>query len=263
MKKIALFLTLAIVSLTCAHGQAPADSTQSSPAKGDTAMAATIIDNYIGFINFDHLLKDSVLAVVSYVVDQYHTDDTITIYRWYAANHQNRIEMWQKGRMEDAYFCDGTSTFMRFVASRREWVHVTQISYYDLTTPLDIRGALYNWRGKGAEASYMGQYEYKGHPVHRVFVSSPEIFDRNYFFEKETGLLFILTEDDHIFGDAKPSINAHRVDWRAWHEFTPFHGCLLPSIESYQVKGQIVVMHHNYSLEAYNKKLFTEEYRKR
>ena len=263
MKKNALFLLLALGVLTCSYGQTPVDSAQTTPKEGDTAMAARIIDNYLGYLNFNHLLKDSILSVVSYVVDHSHPNDTITIYRWYAANRQSRIEMWQKGRMEDAYFSDGRGIFQRFSGSRRDWVSVTPMTYYDLTVPLDIRGALYDWRSKGAEPSYMGEYEYNGHPVYRVFVTSPEIFDRNYFFEKETGLLFILTEEDHIFGDAKPKTNAHRVDWRAWHEFTPFHGCLLPSIESYQIKSQIVIIHHYYKLEAYNKKLFTESYRRR
>ena len=263
MKKNALFLILAFVVLTCAHGQTPTATTQTAPKEGDTAMAARIIDNYLGYLNFNHLLNDSVVAVVSYVVDRSHPNDTITIYRWYAANHQNRIEMWQDNRMEDAYFSNGKGIFRRFSSGRREWVDLTQMSYYDLTSALDIRGALYEWRSKGSEPSYMGEYNYEGHPVYRVFVASPEIYDRNYFFEKETGLLFILTEEDHIFGDNKPSQNAHRVDWRAWHEFTPFHGCLLPSIESYQIMTQIVIIHHYYHLEAYNKSLFSEAYRKK
>ena len=263
MKKNALFILFVLACLTHAHSQVATDTAQTPSIQGDTAMAARIIDNSLGYLNFDYLLKDSILSVVSYVVDRSHPNDTITIYRWYAANRQSRIEMWQNNRMEDAYFSNGKGIFRRFTSGRREWSDLTQISYYDLTSALDIRGALYEWRSKGSEPSYMGEYEYNGHPVYRVFVTSPEIYDRNYFFEKETGLLFILTEEDHIFGDSKPATNAHRVDWRAWHEFTPFHGCLLPSIESYQIQGQIVVIHHYYKLEAYNKKLFTEAYRRK
>lgn len=262
MKKATFTLILAMACLSWTHGQNASDSVFVMP-KGDTAKAASIIDNYIGYINFDHLLSDSVVAVVSHVVERSHPNDTIFIYRWYSNGHQNRIEMWQKGRMEDAYYSDGKKLFRRFSGTRREWVDMMQLSYYDLTMALDVRGALFDWRSKGAEATYLGEYNYNGHPVYRVFVISPEIFDRNYFFEKETGLLFILTEDDHIFGDANQSANSYRVDWRAWHEFTPFRGCLLPSIESYQVDGQIVIIHHYYHMEAYNKDLFTKEYRKR
>ena len=263
MKKCTYLFILAMACMTWSHGQTSGDSLRVTLPQGDTAMAAKIIDNYIGYINFEHMLADSILAVVSHVVDRSHPEDTITIYRWYASGHKNRIEMWQKGRMEDAYFSDGKSYFRRFSGTRREWVDMMQMSYYDLTMALDIRGALYDWRNKGAEATYLGEYTYNGHPVYRVFVASPEIYDRNYFFEKETGLLFILTEDEHIFGDATPAANSYRVDWRAWHEFTPFHGSLLPSIESYQVEDQIVILHHYYHLEPYNNALFTQEFRKR
>lgn len=263
MKKRAHLIILALVCMACAYGQTPDSSKTFTPPEGDTAKAAQIINNYLGFVDFTPLLADSTVAVVSYVVERSHPKDTITIYRWYAANRMTRIEMWQKGKMQDAYHSDGRNLFRRFIQNHREWVDLMPSTYYNLTQALDIRGALYNWRGKGAEAVYVGEYTYKNHPVYRVFVSSPEIFDRNYFFEKETGLLFILTEENHIFGDIDPTENALRVDWRAWHEFTPFKGFLVPSIESYQIKNQIFIIHHYYHLEPMSKGLFTEDFRKK
>lgn len=220
-------------------------------------MAAQIIDNYLSFTNFEPLLKDSVLHVVSWVLDRDHMDDTMTIHRWYGSNGKTRIEMWQKGRMEDALYSDG-KVFRKFSRSRRDWLDMTQLSYYDRSLSMDIRGALHQWRSKGSEAYYMGEYTYNGHPVYRVFVTTPDIFDRNYFFEKETGLLFLVKEENHIFGDAEPAKNATLTDWRAWHEFTPFRGCLLPSVESYQIENQIVIIYHNYSIEAPNADLFSK-----
>ena len=263
MKKSIHLLIFTLVVIACVHAQSPADTSQYTPPDGDSAMAAKIIDNYLGFIDFTPLLTDSVLAVVTDVVDRSHPEDTITIYRWYSSHNKTRIEMWQDGHMQDAYHSDGKSFFRRFSSTRREWYSLSQSTYYDHTNALDIRGALYNWRNKGTEAVYVGEYSYKDHPVYRVFVASPQIFDRNYFFEKETGLLFILTEENHILGDIEPAENATRVDWRAWHEFTPFHGFLLPSIESYQIGTQIVIMHHRYHLEPYNRTHYTEDFRKR
>ncbi len=254
-----LFLILVAVLLSAGmQAQTTADSLKIDPTKGDTSMAASIIDNYLGYVNFNHLLKDSILFVQSWVVEREHPEDTIKILRWYGANRQNRIEMWQKGRMEDAYYSDGKKLFKRFSRTYRTWRNMSQPSYYDNTMALDIRGALYDWRSKGAEAYYMGQYTYNDHPAYRVFVMSPGTYDRNYFFEKETGLLFVVTEEDHLFGDAEPALDAQRVDWRGWHEFTPFRGCLLPTIESYQIEGQLFIIHNKYEMVAPNSAYFNK-----
>lgn len=257
MKKILILLTC-IVWMPMLKAQVAADSTNA-----DTAQAAEIIDRYIKIIDFDRIIGDSMLYVESWVVERDNPNDTMFIYRWYMSGHRLRIEMWQKGKMEDAYVTDGKNIFHRFSKSYRDWKIMSQISFYDMVTALDVRGALYDWRAKGSEAKYMGEYEYQGKPVDRVFVATPELFDRNYFFEKETGLLFLLTEEDHIFGDAKKAVNAEKLDWRGWSEFVPLRGCYLPSVESYQQNGQVVIIHHSYRLEAANTKLFTENFRKK
>ncbi|MBR3725803.1 MAG: hypothetical protein IKN11_10505 [Bacteroidales bacterium] len=256
MKRIvSAILFVAFFSTT--QAQNTVDTSANNIIEGDTAMAAQIIDNYLSFLDFEPLLKDSMLHVVSWVLERNHTDDTMTIHRWYGPNDKTRIEMWQKGKMKDAFYSDG-KVFRKFSSSRREWLDLSRHSYYDHVMSLDIRGALHKWRSKGAEAYYKGEYTYNNHPVYRVFVTSPDIFDRNYFFEKETGLLFIVKEENHIFGDIEPAENAILTDWRAWHEFIPFRGCLLPSIESYQVDDEIIIIYHNYSLEAYKEDAFSQ-----
>ena len=45
------------------QAQTTADSLKIDPTKGDTSMAASIIDNYLGYVNFNHLLKDSILTI--------------------------------------------------------------------------------------------------------------------------------------------------------------------------------------------------------
>lgn len=257
MKKTLALLLFAglIASLQAQTETKPKSSHQ------DTILAARIIDNYLAMVNFDHILKDSILCVQSSVVERSHPSDTMTIYHWYMSGRRLRIEMWQDGQLQDGYYSNGTTLFRRFQSSTRSWADITQDSFYDLTIPLDVRGALYDWHTKGAEAVYAGQYTFDGTKVNRIFVTSPEVFDRYYFFEAETGLLFMVTEMDHIYGDRKKNKNARRVDWRAWHEFTPFHGYFLPTIESYQYEqSQIVIIHRQYHFEALQPKLFSEDY---
>ena len=256
---LAILLTAAMV--LSAQNALPT-SQAGSETPGDTARAAAIIENYLDFVDFSKIRTDSVLCIVTYVIDREHPNDTMTIYRWYQSPNRIRIELWSNKKMNDAIYSDGKKLFRSFNAAQREWLSVTQDTYFDFTIPYDIRGALYDWRAKGAEASYAGEFTLEGHPVDRIQVSSPGLFDRYYFFERETGMLFMLTEQDHLFGDAKKTNNAQRVDWRAWHEFTPFHGCLMPSIESYQANGQVVLMYHHYHYEAPQPTLFTQDFRR-
>lgn len=238
--------------------------TKAPDEKSDTALAALIINRYLSYVDFTPTLKDSVLSVVTYVVDREHTEDTMTIYHWYAKDRQLRIEMWQNGELQEGFYSDGKEFFRMFRPNVRDWVIVSQDNFYDYTIPHDIRGALYDWRSKGAEAHYAGQYNYNGQDVDRVFVTCPEVFDRYYFFETKTGLLFMVTEQDHLYGDAKKGKNARKVDWRAWHEFTPFNGFLLPSIESYQVnQNQIVFIYRHYRTVPYDPTLFNQDYHKK
>ena len=95
--------------------QVAADSTNA-----DTARAAEIIDRYIKIIDFDRIIGDSMLYVESWVVERDNPNDTMFIYRWYMSGRRVRIEMWQKGKMEDAYVTDGKVIFHRFSKSYRD-----------------------------------------------------------------------------------------------------------------------------------------------
>lgn len=258
MKKLFFFLVVTAWTIA-AQGQAVTDSVNTDPMKGDTALAAEIINNYISYVNFEHLLQDSVVFVRTSVVERSHPDDTIKILRWYGSKRQIRIEMWQNGRMQDAFYTNGKKIFRRFSNTYRSWRNMSPDSFLDHTQALDIRGALYGWRSKGSEAYYVGEYTYNNHQAYRVFVTTPGAFDRNYFFEKETGLLFIVTEEDHIYGDAQKSADAQKVDWRGWHEFIPFRGCLMPTMESYQVNDQLFIIRNSYEMVEYKSTYFTKE----
>lgn len=226
----------------------------------DTTRAIRIVDHYLDMINFMNEKTDSVLFVTTYVVDQAHPEDTMVLYRWYKAPHYTRIEIWNKGKLEDGYYTDGTGIFRGFHKGRREWANMTQNSFFNSIISLDIRGSLYNWRSKGSELYYAGEFNYKGRPLDRVYVISPASFDRYYFFEKTTGLLAMMVEDGHFFDDEAPRADAYRVDWRTWNEFTPVHGHYMPSVESYRVGEQVVVIKNTYSYKRPSNGYFTEDY---
>ena len=80
MKRVVVAI-LAIVALGTLQAQEPVRINSTDPLEGDTAIAASIINNYLALINFEHLLTDSVLHVKSSVVERSHSEDTITIQR--------------------------------------------------------------------------------------------------------------------------------------------------------------------------------------
>ena len=97
MKKI-----VAILMLTACLGMAYAQEEEShivpmsfDTVGADTTRAIKIIDSYLEKIDFSQANNDSVLCVVSYVVDRSHPHDTMTVYRWYMRPYYNRIEIWK------------------------------------------------------------------------------------------------------------------------------------------------------------------------
>ena len=262
MKKILIPILLTVcIGMVHAQERRPIVPISFDTIGADTARAIAIVDNYLSKIDFGQSHNDSVLAVVTHVVDRSHPYDTITIYRWYMSPRYNRTEIWQGGQLQDAYHSDGVKLFRKFHTGRREWANLTPDSYFNVSQPLDIRGALYGWRAKGAELYYAGEVLFQGKKVDRVFATMPEVFDRYYYFERETGMLGLVVEEEHIYGDREPAINSVRVDWRAWHEFVPINGYFLPKEESYQVgESQIVILKHSYHFEAPDIKLFTEDF---
>ncbi len=260
--KVFLFALLLVSAGSAAAQTAP--TAAATPDSAARAQGEAIVNRYLTMVDYSPMIDDSVLFVTSFVVDRAYPSDTMILYRWWQRHNRSRVEVWQNGMMDDAMYTDGNRLHRRFVSGNRSWADITQGSYSDRIVSLDIRGALYGWEAKGAEIAYAGEYELEGTKVDQVFVTCPGMFDRHYFFEKESGLLFLVTEDNHIYGDQKIDERMTRCDWRGWHEFVPFRGCLLPSSESYQAnQNQTVIITHTYSCIAPDDRLFTEDFRKR
>lgn len=253
MKKI-LFLICTLLALTSTWAQ-----TDMLSAKADS-MSMAIVDRYLGILNYEGLRKDSMLYVVTYIIDRDYPQDTLFLYRWHMYPHYDRVEIYDKKSIKLGVYSDGKEYYQTFDEKRRTWRHVTPMTCYNMLMPYDIRGSLADWRAKGAEMTYKDETTLNGNAVEQVFVSTPEQFDRTYFFEKKSGLLFLFTEDSNMFGAEKHTRNTYPVDWRGWHEFIPFGRCLFPKIESYQADNHITILYHHYRYEPFDEKLFKENY---
>ncbi len=160
--------------------------------------------------------------------------------------------------MVQGYHNDELRLFRKFDSAKHEWVDASQIHYDDMTVGYDFRGSLYHRATNGTEMMYEGSLQFQGHPVEKVYASAPETYDRDYLFEKESGLLFLYTERTTSFGEELMD-EARHVDWRAYAEYQPVGRSLIVSEESYQHHGTITLVRHYPLLIPATRKPFVED----
>lgn len=234
MKKV-LFVVLLLLTVRCAVAQ-------NHQYVEDTA--ARIINRYLRMLNYEALRGDSILYIKSAIVQRDFPSDTTWMLRWVQGN-KFRVEVWAADTVQVGLLTDGVH-FQEYNTIAKIWQPMSSFDYYDDAIPYDYRGPLYNWRTLGRTAQYAGEYTFQGHPVDRVFVSGPFVYDRYYLFEKESGILFMYTESETMDGEQRSDLSNH-VEWRAYHEYTPLGMSLFPSVSSYLSQGSLVVIHDTVS----------------
>ena len=223
-----------------------------------TDTATWVVDQYLERLNYFNFPLDTTVYIQSTIVNQHFPNDTTIMKRWYARPHQYRTEIWAADTLQYGAYGNGTDYFCVFNHANHHWDEVRQTNFYEAHQAYDFRGPLYDWKGKAAEFQYMGIKEFQGIPVYQIRVQTPGIYDRDYFFEKSTGLFFMFNELTSTLGNEELNPNRH-VDWRACHEFTPIGNMLFPTIESYQTHGSVVVIRSQVQLIPYNYNIFNRD----
>lgn len=222
-------------------------------AQQDTA--ARIIDRYLNLLNYEHIYSDSILYIETVITDNRNAKDTILLRRWFMPPSDFRTEVWNKGRLETAFYNYGDSLRQSYDKIYNDWRYPSAETYYNMQRMYDFRSPIYFWRTNGAEIAFEGEKTLNGHPVYQVLVRIPGLYDRHYIFEKESGLLTLYTEDTTHLVTSRHHDN-NRVDWRAIHEYLPVGPCLIPTIESYQIYGHIFILRSTVKLLARNPDIF-------
>ena len=252
MKKNLIFVLLfaCIAPLVCAQQQ---QTSQDS--------AAAIIKRYYSILKYNYLKRDSILYIESKIVHSSTPNDTLVMRRWFLPRFLSRIEFWYNGQQEVSYHSDGRDIFRKFDTVARAWMNISREQYFDEALAYHYQGALHDWETKGCELEYVGEGTYEGHPIEIIKTFCPNNYDRQYYFEKETGLLFQLDEYPLIMGE-KVSRSDSRVEWRAIHEYQPLGMFLFPSIESYLHQGELTIQYHHYQFIPLSKTVFIADWPK-
>lgn len=254
--KRAILIAALLVATTAARGQQVQPQLWHSDAKDS---AEWVVERYLRLMNIEGLERDSILYMESTIVYASAPTDTAILKRWFLPPNRFRSEMWHKDTLLEGLYTDGKKLHREINNTNLVyWMHITESRYYDQVRPYDFRGPLYSWRADGAELTYQGVWKMEGSDVYRIYVETPDRYNSYYLFEKGSGLLFLeqTTEGHSAYSNhqAKAFAGLHGI-----HEYLPIGKALLPSVESYQTKDDMLIYRTTYRYVPLDMRIFTED----
>lgn len=226
----------------------------------DEALAARIVAGHYAIMNYDAIRQDSMLFVETVITTPSHRD-TLTMYRWLVRPLCFRVELWHKDTLKTCYYTDGKKHYRRYIDTLGFWETIHQEVYYFEATAYDFRGPLYEWQKKGFELRYGGEVTFEGHKADRILSVHEHQYDRQYFFDHDNHLLFLYTETDNMNGEPMIITRQDRVDWHAYHEYSPVGFSFFISQESYQLNEAIMLLFSKASYRPIDLSIFERDKR--
>lgn len=221
--------------------------------------AELIVQQYYNLLNYDGLRNDSILYIETIIYKRTNPTDTAIMKRWFLAPNKARAELWHGDTLLEGAYSDGNTIFREYqLGILTHWTRVADSRYYNIAPNYDFRGALYHRKADAAVLKYEGIWDFNGNPVYRIFVDTPYKYCRNYLFEKESGLLFLIQETNQHSEYTSHQAYDH-PDWHAYHEYQPLGDVLIPSVESYQMDGDVVYYFSKSRYVPMNMDIFTKD----
>lgn len=228
-------------------------------AAQDTAEA--VVDRYLALLNYAALPDDSTL-VMETTVTFHGSTDTFTLRRWFAPPTMMRVEVWHGDTLTTGFCTNGGSRHREYSRRQGWWFDAAHSSFHQKMDAYDFRGALYDWRLHGIELDYRGIVTLKGERLHVVRARQENNYTRYYFFEERSGLLVLMQEKNEDAADnekLKQMLRVPPIEYKAYHEYKPVGGSLVPSEESFMRDGILDIMHTTMHFEARNNLIFNQD----
>ena len=224
-----------------------------------TDSARLVVNRYLDILNYDALRSDSIFYVETIIYKRSQPDDTAILKRWFLPPNLFRAELWHGDTLLEGCFSNCRDIFREYKLGMLDgWTRVSPSRYYDIMPKYDFRGPLHNWETNGNELRYDGIWDYQGHDVYRIYVESVNKYNRYFLFEKESGLLFFIEETKKHSDFSNHQAFSH-PDWHGFHEYQPIGPVILPSIESYQMDGDVIFYYSNFRYLPKRVEVFTTE----
>lgn len=250
-KHMKRLIIIALLVLCCSGAKA-----QKAVSNADTA--EQIVQRYFNITNYEAIRHDSILYIETIIYKSIDPTDTAIMKRWFLSPNRFRAELWHKDTLIEGCYTDGKGIYKEYNLGVIDgWTTVAQSRYYVLEPGYDFRGELYHRVANASELTYKGMLNFRGQSIQRVYVDTPLKYCRNYLFEKESGLLFLIEETDQHSEYSDHQAYDH-PGMHAFHEYQPLGAVLLPSVESYQMNGEMIYHFSRIKYIPLDMKIFTE-----
>lgn len=221
--------------------------------------AEMVVNRYLQLLNYEALPKDSML-VMETTITYSNSIDTFVMRRYYQPEGMMRVEVWQGDTLTTGMCTNGSSRHRVYYSSLGWWEDKPHVDFHKQMQQYDFRGILYGWHGFGIKLTYLGMATVDKYKMHAVRSEQMNHYNRTYFFDPNNGLLVLVTETDEMpEGSRRMPFFEPPIDFKFTHEYLPIGQSLLPSVESYQRNGELIVMRTTAHFEPRNNLLFNQD----
>lgn len=221
--------------------------------------AAIVVGRYLRLLNAEALPSDSLL-IIETTITYRDSRDTHFMRRYYQAPAMMRVEVWQADTLTAGLCTNGTSRFRQYNMLQGWWNDLSEEEFSLALQAYDPRSPLFNYAARGITLSYTGIILIEGHPFHVVRAEQRDHYNRSYFFDRDSGLLTLITESyDMPAGSHRPMQSLPPIEYKFIHQYQPLGESLIPSEESFRREGVLHILNSTLHLAPRNNLLFNQD----
>ncbi len=222
----------------------------------DDTLSQTVVSRYLKLLNYDNLPNKTVYMESS-IIENNFPGDTMYMKRWFYGGKYSRVEIHYHGK-QIVGFCSNGKEYWHYHADSDTWDTLALALYQDSITGYHYHKTLHSWDARGLVSKQCWPMKWEGKDIYRLAIEDPDHLMRFYLFEKESGLLFLITPITPEKGPRRKE-----VEWRAINEYATVDDVFLfPSVESYQHFNSITIYFTKTYLIPFNESIFEIETKK-
>ena len=242
-KRIFVFCIVAIMASCGAFAQ-------------EDSLSQAVVSRYLKLLNYDNL-PDKTVYMESSIIENNFPGDTMYMKRWFYGGNRSRVEIHHHVK-QIVGFCSNGKEYWHYLAGSGTWDTLSLALYQDSITGYHYHKPLHSWDARSLESKQCWPMKWEDRDIYRLAIEDPDHLMRFYLFEKESGLLFLITPITPEKGPRRKE-----VEWRAINEYATVDDIFLfPSVESYQHFNSITIYFTKTYLLPFKENIFEIEINK-